>query len=150
LNILIYERNIFVHNTHGFHHFLHITFVYLSWFETKKSTCNSYMMTSFICCDKCVENANFFPTFKSLCIMNPSMLMCFLCTIFILKTCGRGGNVLTMNFALHPLSMKPPHFFAESCVSILHFCNDIICPLTLSFLFMYQRSSLMSFITLLS
>jgi hypothetical protein len=27
INILIYEKNIFVHNTHSFHHFLHITFV---------------------------------------------------------------------------------------------------------------------------
>jgi hypothetical protein len=91
------------------------------------------MMTSFISCDKCVENVDFSPTFKSLCIMNPSMLMCFLCIILILETCGRGGNVLTMNFALHPLLIKPPHFFLESCGSILYFCNDIIFPLTLSF-----------------
>ncbi len=95
----------------------------LSWFETKKSMCNSYMMTSFISCDKCVENANFSPTSKSLCIVNPSMLICFLCIILVLETCGRGGNVLTMNFASYPSWWNLPIFswnlVAQYCIFVM-------------------------------
>ncbi len=46
-------------------------------------------------------------------------------------TCLSKYNVLMVNLVLHPLFIKPPHFFLESCVPLWPVPNGITFPLIL-------------------
>ncbi len=90
-----------------------------------------FITKSLIYSNKWVANGDLSPIFKSPWTCRPYWLTWFHWMKHNFDTCLSKYNVLMVNLVLHPLFIKPPHFFLESCVPLWPVPNGITFPLIL-------------------